>query len=89
MHSKAIKLFPIIAMIFLSIGMAMTSAQAGNINNDYRMQTQVQQLRKSRAIILAGDPAICKANYDQCLRGCDGAVSCSNQCMTNYNGCLQ
>jgi hypothetical protein len=31
----------------------------------------------------------CKANYDQCMKGCNGATSCSNQCQTNYNGCMQ
>jgi hypothetical protein len=31
---------------------------------------------------------ICKANYDNCIRACDGATSCSNQCLVNYNGCL-
>ena len=66
----------------------MTSVQAENFHSDYQTQTQVQQLRKNRTIIFAGDPAICKANYDQCIKGCDGAASCSNQCMTNYNGCL-
>jgi hypothetical protein len=32
---------------------------------------------------------ICKQNYDNCMQGCAGATSCSNQCMTNYNGCMQ
>jgi hypothetical protein len=31
---------------------------------------------------------LCKANYDQCMKACDGATSCSNQCLVNYNGCL-
>jgi hypothetical protein len=31
---------------------------------------------------------ICLNNYNQCLKGCDGATSCNNQCLTNYNGCL-
>ena len=30
---------------------------------------------------------ICQANYDQCIKGCDGAVSCSNQCQVNKDGC--
>lgn len=88
MQSKTIKPCQIISLIFLSVGMAMTSVQAENFHSDYQTQTQVQQLRKNRTIIFAGDPAICKANYDQCIKGCDGAASCSNQCMTNYNGCL-
>ena len=30
----------------------------------------------------------CKYNYDQCMRGCDGAESCGNQCQRNYDGCM-
>jgi hypothetical protein len=30
----------------------------------------------------------CKYNYDQCMRGCDGAGSCGNQCQRNYEGCM-
>lgn len=30
----------------------------------------------------------CKWNYDQCMRGCDGAESCGNQCQRNYEGCM-
>jgi len=51
-------------------------------------EVQIQQMHKIRPIVVAGSPAVCKANYDQCMRGCAGAQSCSNQCMTNYNGCL-
>jgi len=36
-----------------------------------------------------GHSDACKANYDQCMKACDGMTSCSNQCMTNYNGCMQ
>ena len=31
---------------------------------------------------------ICQDNYNQCMRGCDGAASCSNQCKVNLDGCL-
>jgi hypothetical protein len=31
---------------------------------------------------------ICLANEQQCLTGCDGATSCSNQCAVNYQGCM-
>ena len=31
---------------------------------------------------------ICDSNYSQCMTGCDGMESCSNQCQTNYNGCM-
>ena len=35
-----------------------------------------------------GHSDACKANFDQCMKGCSGATSCSNQCQTNYNGCM-
>ena len=35
-----------------------------------------------------GNPAVCKANYDQCMKGCGGFAQCNNQCATNYRGCL-
>ena len=30
---------------------------------------------------------ICQANYNQCINGCGGAQSCSNQCQTNKDQC--
>lgn len=32
---------------------------------------------------------VCLANYRQCLKGCDGATSCSNQCKVNYDNCMK
>jgi len=59
--------------------------------------TQLQQHEMSpiasdgnqRLLRLAGSPEVCKGNYDQCIKGCDGAQQCSNQCLVNYNGCLK
>jgi len=31
----------------------------------------------------------CLWNYNNCLKGCDGAASCSSQCKVNYDGCLR
>jgi hypothetical protein len=31
---------------------------------------------------------ICLENEQQCLKGCDGAQSCSDQCGVNYQGCM-
>jgi hypothetical protein len=75
--------------LFLCIGMT-SSLQADYIqDNNYKMQAQQTGQTKMRSMLLAGSPAICKANYDQCMKGCDGAAQCSNQCMVNYNGCLR
>lgn len=32
---------------------------------------------------------ICMDNYNNCMKGCDGAVSCSKQCKVNYDGCMK
>jgi hypothetical protein len=31
---------------------------------------------------------VCLANEQQCLQGCAGATSCSNQCQVNYQACM-
>jgi hypothetical protein len=74
--------------LFLCIGMT-SSLQADYIqDNNYKMQAQQTGQTKMHPMLLAGSPAVCKANYDQCMKGCSGAAQCSNQCMVNYNGCL-
>jgi len=30
----------------------------------------------------------CAYNRDVCLKGCNGATSCSNQCLVNYQKCM-
>jgi hypothetical protein len=35
-----------------------------------------------------GNPAVCKANYEQCVNACGGMSGCANQCATNYRKCL-
>jgi len=35
-----------------------------------------------------GNAQACLDNYNQCLKGCDGATQCSNACKDNYNRCL-
>lgn len=36
-----------------------------------------------------GHDQLCLDNYNQCIKGCDGATSCSNQCKTNYDACMR
>jgi len=38
---------------------------------------------------LAANQAACQYNYNQCMRGCGGMASCSNQCAVNYQGCMR
>ena len=90
MQSKPIKSSLLFSAIILCIGMNMSPVQAEYVqSNDYRIQTQPNGLHKIQPLIVAGSPAVCKANYDQCIRGCDGFAQCNNQCMINYNGCLR
>ena len=46
--------------------------------------------RRETPLILAQTThaQLCQANLDQCLKGCDGAESCSRQCRVNYDGCM-
>ena len=44
----------------------------------------------TEAIVLTdGHSDQCLANYNQCMKGCDGATSCSDQCKTNYDNCMR
>ncbi len=36
-----------------------------------------------------GHDQLCLDNYNQCIKGCDGATSCSQQCKVNYDKCMQ
>ncbi len=88
MQSKPIQLLLISAFI-LCVGMAMSPVSADIQNNVYGVPVQHNESHKIQPIILAGNPAVCKANYDQCIRGCDGFAQCNRQCAINYNGCLR
>lgn len=88
MQSRSIKTFLLVSFV---LGLGMTSSlQADYVqDNSYKTQAHQTGLTKVRPLRFAGSPAVCKANYDQCMKGCDGAAQCSNQCMVNYNGCLR
>jgi hypothetical protein len=49
-----------------------------------------EQAKRSPRIHLAagGNPAVCKANFDQCYAACDHMSGCENQCSANYRACL-
>ena len=88
MQSRSIRALLLFSFV-LCVGMT-SSLQAEYIQeNSYKIQAPRAGQTKIRPLLLAGSPAICKANYDQCMKGCDGAAQCSNQCMVNYNGCLR
>jgi hypothetical protein len=88
MRSSSIKAFFLLSLV-LCIGMTSSLRAEYIQENSYKIQAQQTGQTKTRPLVLAGSPAVCKANYDQCMKGCDGAAQCSNQCMVNYNGCLR
>ena len=88
MQPRSIKTSLLLSLV-LCMGMT-SSLQADYMqDNGYKTQTQQTGQTKVRPFVFAGAPAVCKANYDQCIKGCDGAAQCSNRCMVNYNGCLR
>ena len=79
----------LLSAIILCLGMALAPVRAEYIqNNGHEMQTQPNGVHKIQPLIVAGSPAVCQANYNQCIRGCDGFSQCNRQCVINYNGCL-
>lgn len=89
-HLKRIKLICSTGMFVLCLGITMSSLHADQ---------GIQAGRNGRAVSTAdqrglmkltagGNPAVCKANYDQCIKGCGGFAQCNNQCAANYRGCL-
>ena len=87
MRSKSFKSF---LQVSFALCVAATSPlQAESVqDNSYRIKAFQTEQTKIRPLLFAGSPAVCKANYDQCMKGCGGAAQCSNQCQVNYNGCL-
>ena len=75
MRLKSIRPALLISMFVACMGAAMSPVHAAD--------------QKGRLQLAAGgNPAVCKANYEQCIKACDGMASCNNQCSANYRGCL-
>jgi hypothetical protein len=83
------KICAIVAFV-LCMGIAMTPVNAGQGIQTSQNEHGVSVADQNGRIKLAagGNPAICKANYDQCISGCAGFAQCNNQCAANYRGCL-
>ncbi|MDE2163347.1 MAG: hypothetical protein KGJ53_09305 [Alphaproteobacteria bacterium] len=63
---------------------------AGNTSSGVESQMN-RTLVHPRSIMRFADghADICLSNEQQCLKGCDGATSCSKQCVANYDGCMK
>ena len=90
MKLKRFKLICSIGMFVLCMGMTMSPVDAGQGVQTSRNGHAVSVADQNGPTKLAagGNPAICKANYDQCIKGCAGFAQCNNQCAANYRGCL-
>ena len=83
----------LVAASAISIGSASTNTHVRIAATAYASETLPQRdlsLQRTRQFLkLAQTHAdICLENEQQCLQGCDGAQSCSDQCGTNYEGCM-
>jgi len=90
MHLKRFKKICAIGMLVLCMGIATTPVNAGQGIQTSQNEHGISVADQNGRIKLAagGNPAICKANYDQCINGCAGFAQCNNQCAANYRGCL-
>jgi hypothetical protein len=79
-----------IGMFIVCTGMTKSPVHAGQgVQASQSGQVILLAERNGRIKLAAGgNPAICKANYDQCISGCGGFAQCNNQCAANYRGCL-
>jgi hypothetical protein len=86
---SAIALAIAASTIFVSGQLGRSHAQQITENNSSRAESlSGRTLEHPRLKLADGHADICKENEQQCLKGCDGATSCSNQCVVNYNGCM-
>ncbi len=87
---KRIKLTGSIAMFVLFVGMTMSPLHAdqGIQAGPNGRAVSIANPKGAIRLTAGGNPAVCKANYDQCIRGCGGFAQCNNQCGANYRGCL-
>lgn len=76
-----------LSIVALCAGM-MSPVSAEYIQNS-AIQSPHTRAARIQPMILAGNPAVCQANYNQCVRGCGGFAQCVRQCQINYNGCLR
>ena len=91
----------ILSLTVVSVAFATTANTAkGNsadtatvsVQSSFRAQPMVSERYKAASSQVLGmtdaHADACKLNRDNCLKGCDGATSCSNQCVTNYDKCM-
>ena len=90
-------LLAILSLAAVSLAFAVTNspakdaAKAGVQASEQTQTVVTERLDAGSPQAIASPDAhadACKWNRDNCLKGCDGATSCSNQCWVNYNKCM-
>lgn len=72
----------------IAASLALAIVVAPSFSNSEFVPVKHAHATYSRIRIADAHSDVCLANEQQCLQGCDGATSCSNQCEANYQGCL-
>jgi len=101
---KLSTLFTILSLTVVSLAFATTANTAkGNTADTATVSVQSSlQAQQAQPVVSEGYEAAssrvlgitdahadaCRWNRDNCLKGCAGATSCSNQCVTNYEKCM-
>jgi len=90
MQRKAFSPVSLLATLVAGIGLVIAFMPIGNATQtEPQERPPIASHGSAQLLRLAGTPAACKWNYDQCMKGCNGAQQCSNQCMANYTACLK
>jgi hypothetical protein len=89
---KRIVVVCVLSLAILTLGSSTVLTQPALASSPISPTTYVwtsSPLLPGAAAFISTHDQICLDNYNQCLKGCDGATSCSNQCKVNYDKCLQ
>ena len=86
--AKLIGIVAILGLTASAAALAYAPTDFGTTRHSAVSRKDIAAVRHLRQLA-DGHSDACKANYDQCMKACDGMTSCSNQCQTNYNGCMQ
>jgi len=90
MQLKRIGLIGVTGMFVLCMATTVSPLHAdqGIQASQSRRPVSIANQNGAMKLTAGGNPAVCKANYDQCISGCGGFAQCNNQCAANYRGCL-
>jgi hypothetical protein len=82
------KIATIVAAACLAAAMAVGLSAYAPMDSTLTPQEMSRALATLHVRLADAHSDACKANLDQCTKNCAGATSCTNQCQTNYNGCM-